>query len=112
CCPRHCHVDYPDTRAIAQYSAAQSLRNHQYHVNTRILPRDAPPLDVLVLAPSEHKALYDAACVDSARLRFHVHDFNAVGRSAGLRSVPSETLAEGQFQHTLTDSTPRRQIVD
>ena len=103
-------VDFSDPRAIAQDCAAESVRIHQYLVNTRILPRDAPPLDVLVLAPSERKALYDAACVNSARLQFHVHDFDTVGRSVGLRSVPAETLAEGLFLHVLADSPPREQF--
>jgi hypothetical protein len=105
-------VDFSDPRAIAQDCAAESVRIHQYLVNTRILPRDAPPLDVLVLAPSEHKALYDAACVDSARLRFHVHDLDRVGRSLGLKSAPTETLAEGLFLHVLADSSPREQYGD
>ncbi len=105
-------VDFSDPRAIAQDCAAESVRIHQYLVNTRILPRDAPPLDVLVLAPSEHKALYDAVCVNSARLRFHVHDLDAVGRRVGLRSVPAETLAEGLFLHALADFPPREQFAD
>jgi hypothetical protein len=105
-------VDFSDPRAIAQDCAAESVRIHQYLVNTRILPRDAPPLDVLVLAPSEHKALYDAACVDSARLQFHVHDLDRVGRSLGLKSAPTETLAEGLFLHVLADSSPREQYAD
>jgi hypothetical protein len=105
-------VDFSDPRAIAQDCAAESVRIHQYLVNTRILPRDAPPLDVLVLAPSEHKALYNAACVNSERLQFHVHDLDTVGRSVGLRSVPAETLAEGLFLHVLADSPPREQYAD
>ncbi len=94
-------VDFSDPRAIAQDFAAESLRIQQYLVNIRILPREAPALDVLVLAPSEHKALYDAACVNSARLQFHVHDLDKVAGSLGSKSVPSETLAEGLFLHVL-----------
>ena len=105
-------VDLSDPRAIAQDCAAESVRIHQYLVNTRILPRDAPPLDALVLAPSEYKALYDAACVNSARLHFHVHDVDTVGRGVGLKSVPAETLAEGLFLHALADSPPREQFAD
>jgi len=105
-------VDFSDPRAIARDCAAESVRIHQYLVNARILPREAPPLDVLVLAPSEHKALYDAACVNSARLQFHVHDLDQVGRSLGLKSAPTETLAEGLFLHVLADSPPREQFAD
>jgi len=105
-------VNFADPLAIAQDCAAESARTHQYLVNARILPRDAPALDVLVLAPGKDKALYDAACVDSARLHFHVHDLDKVGRSIGLKSQPADTLAEGLFLHVLAESAPRDQFAD
>ncbi len=105
-------VDFSDPRAIAQDCAAESLRIHQYLANARILPREADPLDVLVLAPSEYKALYDAVCVNSARLRFHVRDLDTMGRSLGLKSAPTETLAEGLFLYVLAESATREQYAD
>ena len=105
-------VNLTDPQAIAHDCAAESLRTHQYLVNSRILPREASALDVLVLAPGKDKALYDAACVDSARLHFHVHDLDKVARSIGLKSVPPETLAEGVFLHMLAVSAPRDQFAD
>lgn len=105
-------VDFSDPRAIAHDCAAESLRIHQYLANSRILPREADPLDVLVLAPTEYKALYDAACVNSARLRFHVRDLDAMGRSLGLKSAPTETLAEGLFLHVMARSPSREQFAD
>jgi hypothetical protein len=105
-------VNSTDPQAIAEDCAAESLRTHQYLVNSRVLPRDAPALDVLVLAPAKDKALYDAACVDSARLHFHVHDIDTVARSIRLKSLPPETLGEGLFLHVLAESTPREQFAD
>ena len=105
-------VDFSDPRAIAQEFAAESLRIQQYLVNTRILPREAPALDVLVLAPSAHKALYDAACVNSARLQFHVHDLDKVGRGLGLKSAPVEMLADGLFVHVLAAYPSGEQYAD
>ena len=105
-------VDFSDPRAIAQDCAAEALRIQQYLVNTRILPREAPALDVLVLAPSEHKALYDAACVSSARLQFHVHDLDKVASSLGFKSAPAETLAEGPFLHVLAAYSSGEQYAD
>src|SRR5437899_5097215 len=102
-------VDFSDPRVIAQDYAAESLRIQQYLVNSRILPREAPALDVLVLAPSEHKAFYDAACVNSARLPFHVHDPALVAGSMGLKSAPAETLVEGLFLHVLAAYSLREQ---
>jgi hypothetical protein len=105
-------VTMSDPAAIAQECAAESLRTYQYLVNSRILPREAPALDVLVLAPGKDKSLYDAACVDSARVHFHVHDAEKVARSIGLKSVPEETLGEGLFLHVLAESAPREQFAD
>jgi hypothetical protein len=105
-------VDFSDPRAIAQDCAAESLRIHQYLANARILPREADPLDVLVLAPTEYKALYDAVCVNSARLRFQVRDLDTMGRSLGLKSAPTETLAEGLFLYVLAESAPHDQYAD
>src|SRR5258706_8602404 len=105
-------VEFSDPRAIAQDFAAESLRIQQYLVNTRILPREAPALDVLVLAPSEHKALYDAACVNSARLQFHVHDLDNVAHSLGLKSAPPGTLAESLFLHVLAAYPSGEQYAD
>src|SRR6267143_3378304 len=105
-------VDSSDPRAIAQDFAAESLRIQQYLVNTRILPREAPALDVLVLAPGEHKALYDAVCVNSARLQFHVHDLDKVANSLGLKSAPAGTLAESLFLHVLAAYPSGEQYAD
>ena len=102
-------VDFSDARSIAQDCAAESLRIQQYLVNSRILPREGPPLEVVVLAPSEHKALYDAACVNSARLQFHVEDLTKVARTLGLKSAPDGTLAEGLFLHLLAAYPPGEQ---
>jgi hypothetical protein len=105
-------VNLSDPVAIARDCAAESVRTQQYLVNSRILPRDAPPLDVLVLAPGKDKALYDEACADSARLHFHVHEFEKVARSIGLKSSPPETLGEALFLHVLAESAPREQFAD
>ncbi len=105
-------VNLSDPRAIAADCAAESVRIQHYLVNARILPREAPPLDVVVLAPSEHKALYDAECVNSSRLQFQVHDLDRVGTSLGLKAAPAQTLAEGLFLHVLAQSPSREQFAD
>jgi hypothetical protein len=83
-------VNLSDPVAIARDCAAESVRTQQYLVNSRILPRDAPPLDVLVLA----------------------HEFEKVARSIGLKSSPPETLGEALFLHVLAESAPREQFAD
>jgi hypothetical protein len=105
-------VSSSDPRVIAQDCATESARIYQYLLNTRILPREAAALDVLVLAPSEHVALYEAACVGSSRLQYYVNDLDKVARKLGLKSAPVETLAEGLFLHILANDPPREQFAD
>lgn len=105
-------VDFSDARSIARDCAVESLRIQQYLVNSRILPREGPPLDVLVLAPGDHKELYEAACVSSARLQFHVEDLGKVAKALGIKSVPAETLAEGLFLHVLATYASGEQYAD
>lgn len=105
-------VDFSNPRSIAESCAAESGRIQQYLVNTRILPREAPALDVLVLAPGKYKALYDAACKETSQLHFHVRDLDQVGRDAGLIAAPEETLAEGLFLHMLAKFRAGEQFAD
>jgi hypothetical protein len=105
-------VDFSNPRSIAENCALESGRIQQYLVNTHVLPREAPALDVLVLAPSEYKALYDDACKGTSQLRFHVLDLDQVGRDAGLIAAPEETLAEGLFLHFLAKFPAGEQFAD
>ncbi len=105
-------VNAPDPRSTARECAAESIRIQQYLTNARVMPREAPPLDIVVLAPSEYKALYDAECVSSSRLQFHVRGLDQVGRSLGIKAAPTETLAEGVFLHVLAQSAPGDQFAD
>lgn len=105
-------INTSDPRAAARDCAAESIRIFQYLANARILPREAPSLDVIVLAPSEHKTLYDAECVSSSRLQFQVRDLDQEARKLGLKSAPAETLGEGIFLHVLARSAPRDQFAD
>jgi hypothetical protein len=103
-------VELQDPRALAAACAAESARFHQYLVNSRLLSRQE--LDVVVLAPSEHRPLYEAACANTTHLQFHVLDLDTVARRAGLKSAPAETLAEGLFLHVLARARFLAQFAD
>ena len=105
-------VNSSDPRASARDCAAESVRIQQYLANARILPREASPLDVVVLAPSEYKALYDAECISTPRLQFHIRDLDQVGKNLGMKSAPTDTQGEGIFLHVLARSAPRDQFAD
>ncbi|MSQ72944.1 MAG: hypothetical protein EXR27_16870 [Betaproteobacteria bacterium] len=103
-------ADNSDPRALAETCASESNRIQQFLVNLRILPRESGPLDVLMIAPSKYKPLYDAACVGNSRVRFHVHDFDDAARTAGLKNPPTESGAEALFMHVLAQSQPAQQF--
>src|SRR6266849_5306167 len=112
------YVRGADRRSLLARKLAQRYRDASLALSlslgseTHAGRREERALDVLVLAPSEHKALYDAACVNSARLQFHVHDLDKVASSLGFKSAPAETLAEGLFLHVLAAYPSREQYAD
>jgi hypothetical protein len=105
-------IDMGDPRAVAEAAAVESERIQQYLVNTRVLPREAPALDVVILAPSVYKPLYEAACREHPKLRFHILDLHAASKQAGLKSAPTEDLAESLFLHVLASTRIADQFAD
>lgn len=103
-------VDASDPRTAAAACAAESERIQQYLVNLRMLPREAPPLDVVVLAPAEQRQDFASACLDSVRLKFHIRDLEAACKTAGLKSAPAQMLAERLFLHVLAGTQPAQQF--
>jgi hypothetical protein len=103
-------ADRSDPRALAETCAAESGRIQQYLVNLRIIPRSAAALDVIVIVPQEHKALYEAACQSTAALDFRVLDIDEPARTAGLKKVPEETESEALFLHVLAGAQPTDQF--
>jgi hypothetical protein len=103
-------ADQEDPKVLAEACAAESSRIQQYLVNLRIISRDAGPLDVIVLAPSQHKALYDAACHSTSNLKFHVLDLEATSRACGLKALPDQAGAEALFLHVLAGNQPAGQF--
>jgi hypothetical protein len=92
-------VEPSDAGALAEAYAAESARFYQYLQNSRILSRETLALDVIVLAPSDSRPLYEAACGNTAQLRFHIVDLDAARRGAGLKAVPQGALAETLYLH-------------
>ena len=103
-------IDRGDPRALADMCAAESARIQQYLVNLRIIARDAGALEVVMLAPGRFKALYEAACRDTANLHFHILDIEETARSAGLKKFPDQAEAEALFLHVLAGAQPGEQF--
>jgi hypothetical protein len=90
-------VEFGDAAALAEACAAESARFYQYLLNSRIVSRETLALDVVVLAPSESRALYEAACSTTAQLRFHIIDLDAAAREAGLKTTAAAGFAENLY---------------
>ena len=105
-------LDSASPEDVARASALESVQIQQYLLNTRILARDAGPLDVVLLAPADQLDLYRKACASTAQLQFRVLDREAACRKAGLRRAPGNLLGERLFLHVLASSQPAVQFAD
>lgn len=96
------------TRAHAM--ASETNRLQQYLINMRMLERDSGPLDVIVLFPDDSLAQFQAACVSTAQLTYHVVSIGDACKRSGLKSAPDSLLAERLFLYTLAGSRPSQQF--
>lgn len=105
-------VDNEAPRELARACAVESGRIQQFLTNTRVLPRDAGALDVVVLAPAADADEYRRMCVDTQNLRFHIVDLDAACSAAKLKSAPDGLHAERLFLHVLAQVQPAEQFAD
>jgi len=103
-------ADPADAAEIARQCATESARMQQYLTSVRIVPRDAGPLDIAVLAPSDQVALFRTECRSNAQLRFQVLDLDSTCRNSGLKSAPEGLLGERLFLHELAAARPGEQF--
>jgi hypothetical protein len=96
----------------ARKVAAEVGRIQQFLLNTRLLPRDAGPLTVVILTHGENRAAFEAACVDNSQVRFVLFDMEEACAKAGLKSAPEGMSAERLYLHVLASSQPAEQFSD
>lgn len=104
-------IDSSDPARTAQNFVAESARIQQYLAGLKLLPRDGGALDVIIVSPPGHKALFVDGCVSNARLRFHVHDTTELAMHFKLKSYPPELKSEALFLHLLAARQPAQQYV-
>ena len=103
-------INQENPSAVAAMCATESARIHQFLTNMRILERDSPSLEVLVLAKGTDMATYQEYCVSNARLKFKIVDLEDLKRLTGLKSSPEGASAEVVFLHVLVGNQPRVQF--
>jgi hypothetical protein len=106
------HIEGEDMAQRAQALAVETGRLQQYLTNMRMLARDGGALDVIVIAPDEALAEFQAACVNTPQTNYNVISSSDACKRAGLKASPEDLLAERLFLHTLAVSPPSQQFAD
>jgi hypothetical protein len=97
-------------QALAMFVRSETLRLSQYLTTLRVLPRDAGPVQVLVVAPAGQRAAFEQVLQSDARLVFRTLDMAQAEAAAGLRRKPQSTAGEALYLHLAAKQPPREQF--
>jgi hypothetical protein len=98
--------------ALAAFVRSETQRLVQYLVTLRALPREAGPMQVLVIAPPGRRADFEQALHSDARLTFRTIDYADALRAVKLRRLPEGSGAEALFVHLAAQKPPREQFAN
>jgi hypothetical protein len=96
--------------AFAAFVRSETGRLAQYLSTLRVLPRDGPPVQVMVVAPPGQRAAFEQVLVSDARLSFITVDQDDAARRIGVRGAPAETGAEQLYLHLAVRRPPKEQF--
>jgi hypothetical protein len=120
---RQCYVDEGKLRfarlertadmapdALAAFVRAETLRLVQYLTTLRTLPREGPPIQVMVVTPAAQRAAFEQVLVSDARLAFHTIDIDEAARKLGVKRLPAGAAGEQLFLQLVVRQPPREQF--
>jgi len=96
--------------ALAAFVRAETLRLAQYLSTLRALPREGPPVQVLVIAPQAQRAAFEQGLVSDARLAFRTLDLAEAARKLGIRRLAPASAGEQLYLHLAVRRPPREQF--
>jgi hypothetical protein len=96
--------------ALAAFVRAETLRLAQYLTTLRALPREGPPVQVLVVAPAAQRASFEQVLVSDARLAFHTVVIDEAARKVGIKQLPPGAAGEHLFLHLAVRQPPKEQF--
>jgi hypothetical protein len=96
--------------AFAAFVRTETGRLAQYLSTLRVLPREGPPVQVIVIAPPGQRPVFERALVSDARLSFITLDAAEAARKVGLKGAPEATGAEQLYLHLAVKRPPREQF--
>ena len=97
-------------QALAMFVRSETQRLLQYLVTLRALPRDGAPVQVLVIAPSGQRPVFEQALASDARLVFRTVDADEAFKAVGLKHAPEGTAAEALYVHLTAKKPPAEQF--
>jgi hypothetical protein len=98
----------PDAQAA--FVSAETLRLVQYLSTLRALPREGPPIKVLVVAPAAQRAALEQVLVSDARLTFQTIVVQEAARKLGIKHPAAGLPGEQLFLHLAVRHPPREQF--
>ncbi|MDA0224501.1 MAG: hypothetical protein O2975_00160 [Proteobacteria bacterium] len=96
--------------ALALFARSETLRLAQYLSTLRVLPRDGPPVQVVVVAPAGQREVFERTLVSDARLAFLTVDAGDALKAVGLRAMPDEALSEALYLQMAVRKPPKEQF--
>jgi hypothetical protein len=96
--------------ALAAFVRAETLRLVQYLTTLRTLPREGPPVQVMVVAPAAQRAAFEQVLVSDTRLSFHTIVMDEAARKLGIKSLPPAAAGEHLFLHLVARQAPKEQF--
>ncbi|HUN67879.1 MAG TPA: hypothetical protein VMU46_03715, partial [Burkholderiales bacterium] len=96
--------------ALAAFVRAETLRLVQFLSTRGALPREGPPIQVIVVAAAAHRAAFEQALVSDARLAFHTVAMDEAARKAGAKGLAADAPGERLFLPLAVKSPPKDQF--
>lgn len=97
-------------QALAAFVRAETLRLAQYLTTLRALPREGPPVQVLVIAPAAQRAVFEQTLVSDERLAFLTVTMEEAARKAGIKHLRADAAGEQLFLHLAVRRPPKDQF--
>lgn len=95
---------------LAPFVRAEMLRLVQYLTTLRALPRDGPPIQVLVVAPVAQRAAFEQALVSDTRLVFRTVAIEEAAGKVGIKRLPEAGAGEQLFLQMVVRNPPKEQF--
>jgi len=95
---------------LAAHVRSETGRLVQYLTTLRLVPREGPPIEVLVVAPTGQRAVFEQTLVSDSQLGFNVVDLGEAAHAVGLKHAPTGAAAELIFLELTARKPPAEQF--